>query len=133
MSIEQNRIIAEWLGWKWIESKSKRMPFDPYWQYPTGMYVPAGQSDFDKDSVAVSLLSVLVDRGYDVVLLGGNKEWHLAYVKRDCQQDMDAEIDKMDRFPTVAAAITSAVLQLINTAENEYKAHRGDKGGKANV
>jgi hypothetical protein len=113
METMTNRKIAEWLGWKWIKPKSKQMPFDPYWQYPDGMYVPAGQSDFSKDAVAINLLPALVKKGFT------ENSFHSRMQEDDkttlyCFQIHEAGIDG-EWKPTIAAGISAAIILLIDS------------------
>jgi len=59
-----NRKIAVWLGWKW-NVPPKRQTWDPYWSDETGMSVHPSRTFFtENDGAAVTLLPVLVKRGY---------------------------------------------------------------------
>jgi hypothetical protein len=59
-----NRKIAVWLGWKW-NAPPKRQTWDPYWSDETGMSVHPSRTFFtESDMAAITLLPVLVKRGY---------------------------------------------------------------------
>lgn len=110
MSREQDKKIAEWLGWKFSHEKSAGQLYGPwYWTNPPQQHgnrvILPKFTEYDAN--AITLLPVLVDRGYLP---------KLAAVHGGCWQ---VEIYKafdlivINNGASIAAAITAAVLLLL--------------------
>jgi hypothetical protein len=96
-----NEKVARWLGWYQIPSSS-------FWRRPDGNVVIL--PDFEGDNTeAITLMPVLVEKGYEGVTLSNYKNfgWML-------HTNLVPEWLLVDCKPTISQAITSAVILLID-------------------
>ena len=113
MSREQDAKIAEWLGFKLYKEKFNN-GFRRYWsRWPGETYTINTLPHYTtSDTDAISLFPVLADREYTFDLSWtGSKvyDWTFGIYKND------KEVVWICKQPTIAAAISSAVLQLIES------------------
>lgn len=106
MAKDANRKIAEWIGWKW-KTPSKGQTWDPYFEDESG---DSRRYPFfcECDTDSIMLLPVLVSRGYWVEL----KHYRSSGWKLDCGIYREGTYFGPNHS-TIAAAITAAVMQLI--------------------
>lgn len=104
MSENQNGIIAKWMGWKEYQSEEH-----PEIRYIDKNYI-VYEGDFaTSDADAISLLPVLVERGYNYKMESrkpGNVFFQIY------SHGWDA-VTKFNTENTISKAITAAVLQLV--------------------
>ena len=108
MSRETDRIIAEWLGWKPCRDEDGEQYA---WFTPTGFKM-VSDIDFDKDSDAITLLPVLVDKGY-YCKLEADDYYDKRLWRFDISDGKGMHI-KSTNHQEISEAITAAVLQLID-------------------
>lgn len=126
MSQTDNRKIAIWLGWVKVDSAIKP-DVDGWWHDPKHpnptVRRPTPKFTTD-DAAAISLLPVLVERGYQVKL----DNWYADFHAPECEWRFKIEkyegAVKSDKWfaesnkATISEAITSAVLILIEREWN---------------
>lgn len=112
MSRETDKKIAEWLGYKSVKHCPCGEDCDSV-ETPDGIEYLRYYSEDDAD--AVSLLPVLVERGHTFELIGGVEDNQ--YLSKEENRDMTYSFNIRDydyyNAPTIAAAISSAVCELI--------------------
>jgi len=110
--MNDNQKIAEWLGWK-TNSYGYFNPPDlhPMMNALHNYEVPNYKTS---NADAISLLPVLVERGWNVCLrnvdIPERTKWEFGAYKEDSEY---LEIESLQLKPTIAQAISSAVLELI--------------------
>lgn len=117
--MEINKKIAKWLGWCFVDAPV------PHFRKLEGVDIHVRPIDMmpdyeHSDSDAVTLLPILVERGYYPALCyhesGDYKgNWVMDFGTDEYQEGI-SEIVCAE--PTIAAAITSAIIQLIDREAN---------------
>ena len=118
MSRENDKKIAEWLGW--VQSPVIKSA----WNKPDGqgLYLDILPNYTTSDSDAIILLPVLVERGYCVALIGSVEDNSEMTPSENIEMTYQVAIDYhkiLVHASTISKAITSAVLQLIEKEEKE--------------
>ena len=111
MSREQDAKIAEWLGFKLYKEKFNN-GFRRYWSRGPGETYTINTLPHytTSDTDAIALLSVLVERGYWWSMFADRRGYCCYIGIEGCSSEYRAP-----ERPTIAAAISSAVLQLIES------------------
>lgn len=106
-----NEKIARWIG---------------HYVTPTGYIMNDGEVGYplpyyeNSDAAAVTLLSVLVGKGYDIALEHDSNGWILSYIK-DTSGVIGVIYKDGGYYPTLSQAITYAILQLIEGEANNER------------
>lgn len=116
MDRSNDRKIADWLGWRFSHEKSPGQLYGPwYWINPpqehgNRVILPYFE---DSDADAISLFPVLLARGYVSALFVA----HTVPDQWQCDIAKSTNYDAVARGiqPTIAQAISAAVLQLIES------------------
>ena len=115
MTRDINGIIARWLGWTTLEPSKAQLELNKLgWHYGTKWVAPNGHLEFyppcyDEDSVAITLLPELVQRGFETSLI---------YTTQGANFDISENIGHVvsqGQASTINGAICAAVVQLIES------------------
>jgi len=104
MSREDDAIIAEWLGWTDCRKRAQG-EWGGFTPDNYGAIIPHFTTS---DADAISLLPVLVERGYNVSVSDYYLRSWVACIEQDDMDNINSP-----QSPTIAAAISGAVLELI--------------------
>jgi hypothetical protein len=112
MSREDDKKIAEWVGWK----NNKYGFFTPPGLDPNAPTYPTIPNYTTNDSAAITLLPVLVEKKYhpELYLSRGDCLWSFRiWQRRPDEPGGTYDVIAFESGGTIAASITSAILSLI--------------------